>query len=108
MAEAWMTAGFEVSFLHLGEAYRTVQTAYDDELQREVLDDFLASVEAFIKGDYYEEVGERNGRVVSRTIYLNVPGGTPTPWPASLGLRAFVSSLLGYTKSIVRPPSAEG
>ncbi|GII25360.1 hypothetical protein Pme01_49570 [Planosporangium mesophilum] len=107
MAEAWMTAGFEVSFLHLGEVYRTVQTAYDDEYQREVLDDFLASVEAFIKGDYYEEVGERNGRVASRKIYFNVPGGTPTPWSASLGLRAFVSSLLGYTKSTVRPHSTE-
>jgi hypothetical protein len=31
MAEAWMTTGFEVYFLHLGEAYRTVQTAYDDD-----------------------------------------------------------------------------
>jgi hypothetical protein len=101
-ASATMTGTTEVYLLDLGGVYTTVQTAYDDDDKWKVLDDFLESVRVFIEGDYYEEIGERNGHVVSRAIYLNVPGG-PRPVSASLGLRAAIGRLLGYKKSVVRP-----
>jgi hypothetical protein len=97
-----MTGTTEVYFLDLGGVYTTVRTAYDDDYKWEVLHDFLESVEVFIEGDYHEEIGGRNGRLVSRKIHLNVPGG-PHPVSASLGLRAQIGRLLGYKTTVVRP-----
>jgi hypothetical protein len=97
-----MTGTTEVFFLRLGDAYTSVQTAYDDDYRWEVLDDFLGCLGAFLEGDYYEEVGERNGRLVSKVIYLRVPGG-PRTISAALGWRARLLGLFGYKKSIVRP-----
>lgn len=101
-ASVTMAATTEVYLLDLGGGYKTVRTAYDDDYKWEILDDFLGSVEVFIEGDYYEEIGERGGRVVSRTMYVNGPDG-PYAVSASLGLCAAVGRLLGYEKSIVRP-----
>ena len=91
------------SLLDLGDGYKTVRTAYDDEDKLQVLDDFLESVRAFTEGNYYEEIGERNGRLVSRRLYFDGPGKTYS-LSASLGLRAAFGRLRGYQKSIVRPP----
>jgi hypothetical protein len=102
-ASAAMTATTEVYFLNLGDVYKTAWTAYDDDYKLEVLDDFLDSVQVFIEGNYYEEIGERKGRVVSRRMYIDGPGETYSI-SASLGVRAAIGRLLGYQKSVVRPP----
>ncbi|QGN46136.1 hypothetical protein GKC29_04270 [Micromonospora sp. WMMC415] len=102
-ATATMTETTEVYFVDLGNGYKMVRTAYDDEDKLAVLDDFLEAVRVFIEGNYYEEIGKRNGRVVSRRMYFDGSGGAY--WlSASLGLRAAFRRLLGYQKSVVRSP----
>jgi len=101
-ASVTMTGTTEAYILNLGDVYMTARTAYDDDYKWEVLDDFFGCVEAFVEGDYHEEIGEWNGRVVSRVIHLNVPGGSRT-MSAHGGLLAGIGRILGYKKSIVRP-----
>jgi hypothetical protein len=101
-ASVTMTGTTEAYILNLNDVYTTARTAYDDDYKWDVLDDFFGCIEAFMERDYHEEIGERNGRVVSRVIYLNVPGG-PRSVSALGGWRAGIGRILGYKKSVVRP-----
>ena len=102
-ASATMSGTTEAYLLDLGNVYKAARTAYDDEDKQEVIDEFLELVQVFIEGNYYEEIGERNGRVVSRTMCITGCDESCSI-SAPLGLRAAFGRLLGYQKSVIRPP----
>ena len=103
-ASLTMGGSTEVFLLDLGGWYRDVRTAYDEEDKWEAMDELIRCIEAFVEGDYYEEVYERKGHITARKLYLNVPGGSYAISGLG-GLRPTVARLLGYQKLIVRPPT---
>jgi DNA-binding protein YbaB len=97
-----VTGSTEVFLIDINGTYLDAVTAYDEESQREALQDLLACVVAYLHDDYHEEVGKRHGRVVHRVLHLTVPGGTRTmTWKR--GVRGIVDRVLGYETEIVRP-----
>jgi hypothetical protein len=101
-ARVTMTGTTEAFLLTVDDVYTTAATAYDDESKWEALRDFFECAVAFMERDYYEEIGERKGRVVHRVLHLTVPGGSRS-LAASGGWRGSIGRMLGYRKSIVRP-----
>jgi hypothetical protein len=104
-ASITMTGTTEAYILNIDDVYIASRTAYEDDSKWEILDDFFACVVAFAESDYYEEIGKRRGRIVSRVIHLNIPGGS-YDISASVNWRSFIGRVLGYDTSIVRPDGA--
>lgn len=102
IARVAVTGTTEAFLLDIDGTYLDAATAYDDESKWAALDDFFECLIAYVESDCYEELGERNGRVVRRVLHLTVPGGDRVITGAS-GWRGPFERLLGYRTKIVRP-----
>jgi hypothetical protein len=100
-ASVAMTGTSEVFFLDLDGRYRDQGTAYDAAGKAEIVDDFLAAVKLFLARDYHEEIEERNGIVVRRTIVLGT-GDSRRTLSTRVGPVNRVRLLLGTTKTLRR------
>lgn len=105
-ARITMTGTTEAFLLYLGDEYSEVTTAYEIEDQRAAVDDYVSCVAAFIRRDYYEEVGERHGQIVRRVLYLTVPDGPRIITGKTTGWN-LVGWVLGYQTKIVRPDASD-
>ncbi len=103
-ASVEMTGTTEVYFLSLAGGYEIHDIAHDAEGKWAILENFLESARAFAEGKYHEEIYERNGKTLLRTIHLRAEDG-PRVISTSGGWLAGLNRLLGYKKSVVYPPS---
>jgi hypothetical protein len=97
-----MTATTEVFLLDLGGLYRDHGTAYDDDDKWATLADFLERMRLFLERNYHEEIDQRNGRTVRRTITLG-RGDAGVTMSTPVGLADRLRLLLGTTRTVVRP-----
>jgi hypothetical protein len=97
-----MTGTTEVYLLDLGGVYRTQEVAYEPDEKLEALDGLLEQFRLYLDKRYVEEISERGGRVISRT--LRFIGENPPPTiTVSSGWLNGLTKKIGSRKSVIRP-----
>lgn len=70
VASIEMTGTTEVYILELDGTFRTHQTAYEPADKWEAIENFLDMAVLYMRKEYVEEIHERKGRVIARSIRL--------------------------------------